>query len=206
MPAFNFDFLNDFFGGDSDFIPLIGLIGGTVGKIGEAAPDTPEGLQALATNETFATLLLRDPELTRIMHSGDPLEGPNKDRFNRMLTAAGSVANVQAYLAKQVAMIRSTAEDKGVTYLGGVFPTDIDSRADYALASFEASQNSSYTTRWKASTGFLTLNAAQTISLARAVAQYLTSVRTREAVLNDAIYAESTVAGLNAIDIEAGWP
>src|SRR5215207_5772629 len=208
MPTFNFE---SFFGLFNQFtaggdVPILGIVDGVLTAVDVAAPGTADALKASAVQDTLSSLLDDYPEIARILHTGDPLEGPRLQQFNALLAEANSVSSVQEHLIKQVNALRSAVELRGVTYAGGVFATDASARADYALLAFEATEDVGFTVRLRASTGLIDLSAGEVRDLVRAIAQHIAEARTREADLTDAIHAASTVPSLNAIDITVGWP
>src|SRR5215207_7101962 len=213
MPSFNFESFFGFFDqieiGDEAIegsVPVLGIVDGLLTAVDVAASGTSEALQASAAQDTLGSLLDGHPDIARVLHTGDPLEGPNLAQFNAFLVEANSVSSVQAYLIKRVEALRSASELRGATYAGGVFSKDPTARADYALLALESAQDAGFVVRLKASTGFIDLSVGEIRDLARAVAQHIAAARSREADLVDAIYAVSTVPDLNAIDITTGWP
>ena len=80
---------------------------------------------------------------------------------------------VSMVLANSLSAIRYAKEVGGITVGDVEIQTDRDSRANLTAAYVLAAQDSEFTVIWKASNGFVTLNAAQIVGIAQAVANHV---------------------------------
>jgi hypothetical protein len=67
--------------------------------------------------------------------------------------------------------------------------------------------NQPFSMDWRmADDTIVTLDAAQMIAMGMAVAQHVAACQTKKNTLDAQIAAATTVADLDAIDVESGWP
>ena len=115
--------------------------------------------------------------------------------------AAGKDALHAALAAKRYAI-----ETGGTTIAGVPVATDRESQGKLVAVRIVAKENPAYSVKWKTSAGFVTLNAATIIAVADGVRAFVQAAFDREAALSSEIEAATTLAELDAIDLEAGWP
>lgn len=108
-------------------------------------------------------------------------------------------------LTKRLAAERYARETGGITIAGASVKTDRESQGTITGAYARAITDSTATIEWKAENGFVTLDAAAIIAVGAAVFNHVQSCFAREHALLEEIAAAQTVAGLLAIDIQAGW-
>lgn len=84
--------------------------------------------------------------------------------------------------------------------------TDRDSQALLTGAAVAAMLDAGYTVSWKASSGWVTLDAPSIIGLASAVRAHVQACFERERVLAQQVEAAATLAEVAAADLMSGWP
>lgn len=118
-----------------------------------------------------------------------------------------SVADRKTQMLAALAARRFVAEEAGTNRLGSPMATDRITQVKLTGAYVKASADNAYSVRWKVAPGlFVTLDAANIIAIGDAVAGYVQDCFDREDELTTAILAASTHGGLDAIDINTGWP
>lgn len=93
--------------------------------------------------------------------------------------------------------------------LVGNMPVKMDavSTAKITAAYVQAKANPAFTVNWKVDTAmFVTLDAATIIAIGDAVTAHVQACFDREMVLATAIMLAPDINGLDAIDLETGWP
>lgn len=99
----------------------------------------------------------------------------------------------------EIAQARYNAEIAGVTINGVSIKTDRESQGLITGAALKATQDSTYTCKWKGVDGFVELTAPQIIAVADAVRQHVQSCFDHEAELLPLIESAETEAELEAI-------
>ena len=99
----------------------------------------------------------------------------------------------------EIAGARYNAETAGIRYGDFDIATDRDSQALITGAALAAIQDSSYSARWKATSGFITLTSDQILSVAQAVRAHVQACFDAEADLTAAIDAAESIAELESI-------
>lgn len=105
----------------------------------------------------------------------------------------------------QLAAYRFEQEVGGITVSSVPVATDRQSQSLMTAARIIAKEDSNYTVNWKATAGFVTLNAATIIAIADAVRGHVQDCFDNEKDHTDAIDALSTAAAVEAYDITTGW-
>lgn len=101
----------------------------------------------------------------------------------------------------EIATARYEEEISGIVFDGYQIATDRDSQSLITGAALAAMQDSSYSARWKTTTGsFINLNADQIIAVADAVRAHVQTCFDREGDLCDLIDAAETEADLQNIN------
>lgn len=128
------------------------------------------------------------------------------------LAVSMNLAQAQARALSLLAGIRYKQQTGGTVINGAAIKTDpesltlINGAKDYIDACAAAGQQNTVV-NFKTSTGaFVTLNQAQMTGIALAVAAHVQGCFSNEGALTVAINAAATVAAVQAIDLNAGWP
>lgn len=101
---------------------------------------------------------------------------------------------------QEIATARYEEEISGIVFDGYQIATDRDSQSLITGAALAAMQDSSYSARWKTTTGsFINLNADQILTVAQAVRVHVQSCFDHEAELLPLIEAATTEAELNVV-------
>jgi len=90
-------------------------------------------------------------------------------------------------LLPELAAYRYEIETGGITVNGITIQTDRQARADITAARIKASEDSTYTTKWKTPDGFVTLDASTILTIADAVHNHVQSAFDAEATVEDEI-------------------
>lgn len=102
---------------------------------------------------------------------------------------------------------RWQVETGGITASGVAIQTDRASQSMVTSAALAAQLGPEMKIRWKTASGdFVALDAAQIVGIATLVRLHVQNCFGHEADLTALIAAAETVADLDAIDINAGWP
>lgn len=135
--------------------------------------------------------------------------GPVYDISNGTITytvADFSVADARAAKKEELAALRYDKEIAGITVNSAPIQTDRDSQAKLIAIRILAKEDANYTVKWKAASGFVTLNAAAVIAVADAVGTHVQDCFDNEGSHSVAIDALTTVAAVRSYDISTGWP
>lgn len=97
---------------------------------------------------------------------------------------------------------RYTEEIKGITFMGMPIDTGRDSQGLILGAALEAFMDSSYSLKWKTSTGFITLGAEQVLLIAKAIRAHVQACFDREAELVAAVDGNTYTSSM----LNTGWP
>ena len=141
---------------------------------------------------------------------------PVDERFYYVNTD-GSIAEKPLEQCKQVviselANLRWSKENKGITYANNIFATDRESRVNYVGALTQASANNQYTVRWKVysiddkKSKFVTLDANDVIYIYSYGIDYITKCFDKEDELIELINQANTLNTLININITSDWP
>ena len=104
-----------------------------------------------------------------LLVENDPGEIANISELSDAAVLAGTKAAKKA----EIAAARYAAEVAGVTVGGVPVRTDRESQALITGAALKATQDATYTCRWKTESGFVTLDAATIIAVADAVRSHV---------------------------------
>lgn len=115
------------------------------------------------------------------------------------------LATAKQIKKSQLAAKRWDVETGGMTVSGMTVSTDRDSQGLVTGAAFAASLDDTYTVKWKTAGGFIDLDATGIIGIAQAMRAHVQGSFNREAVIASDIDDCTTIAQLDAIDINAGW-
>lgn len=116
------------------------------------------------------------------------------------------IATLRDIFRREIAAARYSAETAGTTIMGIPVETDRESQATFTGAAVRALRNPSYVVKWKSRTGFVNLTNDQILDVADAVGDHVQACFDREAVLLQQVEAAETLADLQAIPINTGWP
>jgi hypothetical protein len=122
--------------------------------------------------------------------------------WSKMKTAEDKVADAHASLIAEIATRRWKAETDGITVGGIRVETDDRSKLLINGAAVEAMLDPNYTLRWKTGGGFIELDAAQIIGIARAVRAHVQVCFDREAELLISLNSGMLTPAM----LEQGWP
>ena len=119
--------------------------------------------------------------------------------------------SLQIDLLQKVKARRNARRDGGAVTTYGTVDTDIDSRLNINGAvtmALIANMNAQpFSQPWRLQdNSFITLDAAGMIDMGMQVGQFVATVQARKNTLDAAIGGATTVAELQAIDIDRGWP
>lgn len=129
------------------------------------------------------------------------------ERDGCVYTPDSPVAALKDFLTSHTQTLRQQAEEAGVLVDGNVFSTDISSQVKYVGILVYAALNRDYTGSWKTmNTGFVTLDAAGVSIMCACVMAYVQVCFGWEQYVLSQIAAATTVAELQAIDLETGRP
>jgi hypothetical protein len=117
-----------------------------------------------------------------------------------------SLEAIKTETAEMLAAIRYEKETAGITVNGIHLLTDDRSKSLLVGKALKASIDPATTCNWKTPAGWVTLNAEQLISLATTLDAYVQACFDREGEIAAQIDAATTVAEIEAIDLNAGWP
>lgn len=106
---------------------------------------------------------------------------------------------------------RQAHEDAGVLHDGRTYYTDTTSQIAYVGALMAAQQsaaaNIAFSINWKSADGFVTLSAADLISVTTAVRGHIQACFDQEAnLVSQVLAANNDPTAILAIDFNAGWP
>jgi hypothetical protein len=116
--------------------------------------------------------------------------------------------SAKALLKHQAKLKRDAVRDGGLTTTFGAVDTDLVSRVNISGAVQMASiAGEAFSQEWRmADDAIVTLDAEDMIALGVAVGQFVAECQTRKNVLDALVDAAEDLAGLEAIDVQAGWP
>ena len=117
-----------------------------------------------------------------------------------------SIESIRDMLKQRVAAKRYSVETGGLIFAGQRIMTDDRSQAKILAVRVRAMTDAAYTVNWKTAEGFVTLNAAQIISMSDAVAAHVQACFDAEMDHASAIDELSSVAEAELYDINSGWP
>ena len=112
---------------------------------------------------------------------------------------AGMLEKAKSEKKQEIAAARYAAEIAGVTVGGFTVRTDRESQALITGAALKATQDATYTCRWKTESGFVTLDAATIIAVADAVRSHVQGCFDTEYAKCVLIDAAETVEDVEAI-------
>lgn len=116
------------------------------------------------------------------------------------------LAEFKATLKNEVTGKRYDIEVGGVTIGGTVIKTDRESQSTVNGALNFLQINQAAVIDWKGANGWTTINYYQIMYIANIVGAHVQACFSREKVLHGIIDACTTLAELDAIDINTGWP
>ena len=116
------------------------------------------------------------------------------------------LAEFKASLKNEVTSKRYDTEVGGITIGGAIIKTDRESQSTVNGALSFLQINQSAVIDWKGANGWTTINYYQIMYIANAVGLHVQACFSREKVLHGIIDACTTLAELDAIDINTGWP
>lgn len=119
---------------------------------------------------------------------------------------ANSLSAHQQRKRDELASIRYQHETAGITLNGATIETDRESQALITGAWSFSQLNPNVLIDWKAESGWIQIDAATIAGIAGAVACHVQDCFSNERVLSEAITAAETVADVQAIDLNTGWP
>lgn len=141
---------------------------------------------------------------------------PVDDRYYYSDGTPKPLDQVQQIVKGQLSAIRWGKQSEGIIYKDSVFATDDASKVNYLAAVMQAQADSKYTVVWKArevvegrgadAAKFVTLKAADIITITNAGIDYITKCFENEKTLVAAIDAATDLDGVLAVDIHSGWP
>lgn len=170
----------------------------------------PPSVFRLWSNEELAAigiLPIVDDETPSGRITGSTLELADGEVLRHWTVASVSVADRKTQMLADLGARRLVAEEAGTNRLGSPMGTDRVTQVKLTGAYVKASADDTYSVRWKVAPGlFVTLDAATIINIGDAVAAYVQDCFDREDELTTAILAASTHEGLDAININSGWP
>lgn len=105
-----------------------------------------------------------------------------------------------------LAAIRYAKETAGITFNGMPVSTDRASQAMLTGAHTTVQVTPEIIIDWKGNAGWVQLNKAAIEALSQAVSSHIQSCFSNEKTVSTLIDAATTVAELEAIDLNAGWP
>jgi len=108
--------------------------------------------------------------------------------------------------AERLSAKRYAIETGGITINGVTVATDRESQGLIDGAARLAAREPDETIKFKAVTGWVTLDAATMDAIAVAIGRHVRKCFAREAELSALIDAAETIEELEAIDINTGWP
>lgn len=114
--------------------------------------------------------------------------------YDARQAAYNASSAVQARLLSALAARRYAVEVGGITVNGQTIATDDRAKVMANGAAAAAQKNASFTTKWKTSAGFVTLNAAAIIAIADAVAAHVDKCFESEATVAANIANYTTAA------------
>lgn len=117
--------------------------------------------------------------------------------------AADELNFAKARKREELAAARFAAETAGVTVGNFHIRTDRESQALITGAALQALDDSTYTCQWKTEGGFVTLDSATILNVARAVRTHVQSCFDREAAKGAEVDAATTKEALEAITWES---
>lgn len=145
-------------------------------------------------------------EKTGEVYAVSPIQTPEKEWVKLTKKEAEAHLNPKIPFATakenkyaEIAAARYNAEIAGVSVNGVSIKTDRESQGLITGAALKATQDSTYTCKWKGIDGFVTLDATQIIAVADAVRQHVQSCFDHEAELVPLIESAETEAELDAI-------
>ena len=118
------------------------------------------------------------------------------------------LADAKVQVLGELANRRYQAEEGGTTLNGMPIATDRTTQGKVTAAYVKASADNTYSiASWKGADGtFTPLDAATIIAIADAIEAHVQACFSNEATLAGQISAATTLAELEAVDLEAGWP
>lgn len=122
--------------------------------------------------------------------------------------SAGAAMQVRAQkLAVQALQARRAAAIASFAYLGHPVPITTDLKADVSAAIQDLTARGSGSIQWEIADGVYTaMDLAALTAFGTAAAAFVEAAFANSKAINDAITAAVDQAGLDAIDLEAGWP
>jgi len=115
------------------------------------------------------------------------------------------INDLRKLLLNEIANKRFQIETQGILVNGSLIKTDRESQATITSAWSVAKQNPNTVIDWKASDGWVQLDATTMIAIGDAVFAHVQGCFSRERQLSDQIALATTLAELRAIDYEGGW-
>lgn len=151
--------------------------------------------------------VLRVADQARIPTLDDPLEpntNPHYLAYKEWLADGNTPepANMAPITAETIAARRYQAEVGGITITGMQVNTEDRSKLLINGAAVEAMLDPAYTMQWKTPAGFVELDAAQVLGVARAVRAHVQACFDREAELLAAVADGSITDQM----LQEGWP
>lgn len=122
--------------------------------------------------------------------------------WSKVITAEDKAAQAHEDLLGKIAEVRFEHETAGID-LGGIkVATDRQSQSLVTSTAVSAMRNPNYTARWKAKTGFVSLDAATVLAVADAVRDHVQACFSREDELIEAVKAGTFEDRM----LDEGWP
>ena len=114
----------------------------------------------------------------------------------------------QTEMLSDIAAIRWVKENGGMPFAMAIVPTDDRSKLLIMGAREKAKEDPTYSKRWKIAPGqYIDLSAETIVSLSEALETHVAACFAREEAIAAQILAEGvTLADLDALDINSGWP
>lgn len=163
-------------------------------------------------------LAAHKPRLLKLVETRDPIN-PDRQTYDAPVTTVEAKRVVRHYPAKSIpvadrksAMLAHLAAKRWAVETGGIslgqitVPTDRDTQSivDRAVKAF-GDGDITGAIDFKTPEGFVQIDEATMRAIKATGAQHIQACFSREAALAAAINAASSHAGLDAIDIDAGW-
>ncbi len=152
--------------------------------------------------------VLFDPELGSIDDFETELDGEAVLIVPRTVDPAEQLAVAKINALAAVKALRDAKQGGGCATSFGRVDTDLSSRLNIAGAvSMAAIAGAAFSVEWRMSdNSVVTLDGAQMTGMGVAVGQFVAACQARKNVLDAEIQAAATLAELELIDVEAGWP
>jgi len=143
---------------------------------------------------------------TQRLTQGEPEEYESGKWRETWIVTDIPLSEVKATKQSELAALRYEKETAGITLNGATIETNRESQALVNGAYSYSLLNPAVLIDWKATTGWIQIDATAIAGIATAVACHVQACFSNERTLSELIAAAETVAAVQAIDLTIGWP